>query len=63
MIGGIGDVKSVYLRGITSSMLMMGLMCPTYNHNAHGDVVAMSNVSGTVVKTYSYDAFVVEQDR
>jgi RHS repeat-associated protein len=33
-----------------------------YLYNAHGDVVQLVSSSGTVVKTYKYDAFGVEYD-
>lgn len=36
---------------------------PTYYHyNAHGDVVQLTNSSGTVTKDYTYDAFGVEKN-
>lgn len=31
-----------------------------YHFNAHGDVVALTNESGTKTKSYSYNAFGVE---
>ena len=33
-----------------------------YHYNLHGDVVQLTNSSGTVTKNYTYDAFGVEQD-
>ena len=34
----------------------------TYLHNAHGDVTLITNVSGTVLWKYEYDAFGVEKE-
>ena len=33
-----------------------------YRFNGHGDVVALTNTSGTVIKTYTYSAFGEEQN-
>jgi RHS repeat-associated protein len=32
-----------------------------YSYNGHGDVVQLTNASGTVARDYRYDAFGVEQ--
>ena len=33
-----------------------------YMHNAHGDIVGLSDAQSNVIKTYTYDAFGVEQN-
>ena len=57
-----GDVTT-YLRGVTG---LISQKKPDntrlyYVTNGHGDVTAMVNPSGSITKTYTYDAFGVEQ--
>ena len=33
-----------------------------YRFNGHGDVIALANSSGTIIKRYKYDAFGVEEN-
>lgn len=40
----------------------MGKQEGYHNYNAHGDVVQLTNGSGTVTKNYTYDAFGVEKN-
>ena len=56
-----GELTASYLRGIN---LISSTTSNTkyYLHNAHGDVVALANSSGTVTKRYDYDAFGNEEN-
>ena len=54
-----GNDVSVYIRGI--NLIYADDGDKTYYHfNAHGDVVVLTNESGTKTKSYSYNAFGVE---
>ena len=54
-----GNNVSVYIRGI--NLIYANDGSRTYYHfNAHGDVVVLTNASGTKTKSYSYNAFGVE---
>ena len=54
-----GSNVSVYIRGI--NLIYADDGDKTYYHfNAHGDVVVLTNESGTKTKSYSYNAFGVE---
>ena len=54
-----GSNVSVYIRGV--NLIYADDGDKTYYHfNAHGDVVALTNESGTKTKSYSYNAFGVE---
>jgi RHS repeat-associated protein len=53
-------VSATYVRGI--NLIAKGGGTQYYSFNAHGDVVQLTNSSGTVTKDYRYDAFGVEVD-
>jgi YD repeat-containing protein len=53
-----GGTTTTYLRGIN----LIKSDSVFYSFNAHGDVVGLTDGSGTVTKGYRYDAFGVEQD-
>jgi RHS repeat-associated protein len=53
-------VSATYVRGI--NLITKGGGSQYYSFNAHGDVVQLTNSSGTVTKDYRYDAFGVEVD-
>ena len=52
-----GKVQNKYLRGINLIALQDGGELRYYLFNLHGDVVRLTDKSGTVVKEYDYDAF------
>ena len=56
---GSGGIIDVYIRGIN---LIKSTNNGFYFYNAHGDVTALTNTTGTVTKNYHYDAFGVEVD-
>ena len=51
-----------YVRGLSLVAAVQDGTRTYYHYNAHGDVVQLTNSSGTVTKNYTYDAFGVEQD-
>jgi RHS repeat-associated protein len=53
-------VSATYVRGI--NLIAKGGGTQYHSFNAHGDVVQLTNSSGTVTKDYRYDAFGVEVD-
>jgi RHS repeat-associated protein len=55
-----GSTVTTYVRGI--NLITKGGGSQYYSFNAHGDVVQLTNSSGTVTKDYRYDAFGVEVD-
>jgi RHS repeat-associated protein len=57
--GNEGVVNQAYIRGLwlIAGKDLIGGNYTSYNHNAHGDVVHLTNTAGTVIKTYDYDAF------
>jgi RHS repeat-associated protein len=55
-----GSTVTTYVRGI--NLITKGGGSQYYSFNAHGDVVQLTNSSGTVTKNYRYDAFGVEVD-
>ncbi len=60
MVGEVqGSGADTYLRGAN---LISANGDTYYLFNGHGDVVNLSNTSGTSTKTYEYDAFGVEQN-
>ena len=66
MIGEVSNGSGVttYLRGVTG---LISQKKPDntklyYMTNGHGDVTALVNPSGSITKTYTYDAFGVEQN-
>ena len=57
-----GALTASYLRGINLISSTTADGKSYYLHNAHGDVVALTNTSGTVTKRYDYDAFGNEEN-
>ncbi len=53
---------ATYIRGLSLVAAVRDGARTYYHYNAHGDVVQLTNSSGTVTKNYTYDAFGVEQD-
>ncbi len=53
---------TAYIRGLSLVAAVRDGVRTYYHYNAHGDVVQLTNSSGTVTKNYTYDAFGVEQD-
>ncbi len=53
---------ATYIRGLSLVAAVRDGTRTYYHYNAHGDVVQLTNSSGTVTKNYTYDAFGVEQD-
>ncbi|TEB06806.1 tRNA3(Ser)-specific nuclease WapA precursor [Pelotomaculum schinkii] len=57
-LNGAGAVTNKYLLGINLISVQDGTGTTSYYlYNAHGDVVQLTNSSGAVTKTYTYDAF------
>ena len=57
-----GETTATYLRGMNLILSDAAVSKSYYLYNAHGDVVQLTNASGTVTKTYDYDAFGKETD-
>ena len=53
---------TAYVRGLSLVAAVRDGVRTYYHYNAHGDVVQLTNSSGTVTKNYTYDAFGVEQN-
>jgi len=58
-----GATTGRYTRGINLIASEIGGTTSWYMHNAHGDVVQLTNAGGAVTKNYSYDAFGVERNQ
>jgi len=52
-----GAVNATYVRGINLIAAKAGSTFTYYLYNGHGDVTGLANSSGTVTKSYDYDAF------
>ena len=57
-----GMLTAIYARGINLISRITAESIEYYLHNAHGDVVALTNDSGTLKKSYDYDAFGNEEN-
>ena len=55
------SVTATYLRGANLIRKKVGSTLTYYQFNAHGDVVDLTNTSGSSIQSYAYDAFGVEQ--
>ncbi len=53
---------TAHIRGLSLVAAVRDGVRTYYHYNAHGDVVQLTNSSGTVTKNYTYDAFGVEQN-
>ena len=58
----VGTAYKKYFRALTLIYRLASNTKQWYNTNGHGDVIALTNATGTVVKTYTYNAFGEEQD-
>jgi RHS repeat-associated protein len=61
-LDGSSQVQNKYLRGNNLVALENNSARSYYLHNAHGDVVQLTNNSGTVTKDYTFDAFGIEEE-
>jgi RHS repeat-associated protein len=59
---GEGDVTAEYIRGVNLLYTTIGSTENWYLYNGHGDVSELVNGTGTVTKSYDYDAFGNEED-
>jgi RHS repeat-associated protein len=62
IIADIGTETVYYIRVLT---LIYAKKCETktyYRFNGHGDVIALANSSGAIIKRYKYDSFGVEEN-
>ena len=53
----IGSTVRKYIRGLNLAAMVSGTDTSYYLYNAHGDVVQLTDGSGTITKNYAYDAF------
>ena len=51
------NVVTTYSRGLRLISTKIGTTKYYYHHNPHGDVTKLTNASGAVVESYTYDAF------
>jgi len=58
----VGTTYRKYFRALNLVYRLASNTKQWYNTNGHGDVIALTNATGTVVKTYTYNAFGEEQD-
>jgi RHS repeat-associated protein len=56
------DITAEYIRGVNLLYSMIGSTVNWYLYNGHGDVTELVNGSGTVTKSYDYDAFGNEEN-
>jgi len=59
----IGTATTTYLRGLNLISKTKSSTTQYYLHNAHGDVVNLTNASGNSTKAYDYDAFGNEKNQ
>ena len=57
-----GEQTAQFVRGVNLIRGILGTAARYFLHNAHGDVVALTNTNGTVKKRYDYDAFGNEEN-
>ena len=62
IIADIGTETVYYIRVLTLIYAKKGETKTYYRFNGHGDVIALANSSGTIIKRYKYDAFGVEEN-
>ena len=62
IIADIGTETVYYIRVLTLIYAKKGETKTYYRFNGHGDVVALANSSGAIIKRYKYDAFGVEEN-
>ena len=52
-----GTTTTRYIRGLSLIAASDGTTTTYYQHDAHGNVVALTDSTGAVTRTYAYDAF------
>ena len=62
IIADIGTETVYYIRVLTLIYAKKGETKTYYRFNGHGDVIALANSNGTIIKRYKYDAFGVEEN-
>ena len=63
IIADIGTTETVYyIRVLTLIYAKKGEIKTYYRFNGHGDVIALANSSGAIIKRYKYDSFGVEEN-
>ena len=62
IIADIGTETVYYIRVLTLIYAKKGETKTYYRFNGHGDVIALANSSGAIIKRYKYDAFGVEEN-
>ena len=61
IIADIGTETVYYIRVLTLIYAKKGETKTYYRFNGHGDVIALANSSGAIIKRYKYDSFGVEE--
>ena len=62
IIADIGTETVYYIRVLTLIYAKNGETKTYYRFNGHGDVIALANSSGAIIKRYKYDSFGVEEN-
>ena len=62
IIADIGSDTVYYIRALTLIYSQSGDTKTYYRFNGHGDVIALANANGAIIKHYKYDAFGVEEN-
>ncbi len=62
IVADMGAETVYYIRALTLVYAKDGSTKTYYRFNGHGDVIALANASGAVIKRYKYDAFGVEEN-
>ena len=62
IIADIGTETVYYIRVLTLIYAKKGEIKTYYRFNGHGDVIALANSSGAIIKRYKYDSFGVEEN-
>ena len=62
IIADIGTETVYYIRVLTLIYAKNGETKTYYRFNGHGDVIALANSNGAIIKRYKYDSFGVEEN-
>ncbi len=62
IVADMGAENVYYIRALTLVYARDGSTKTYYRFNGHGDVIALANAGGAVIKRYKYDAFGVEEN-
>ena len=62
IIADIGTETVYYIRVLTLIYAKKGETKTYYRFNGHGDVIALANSNGAIIKRYKYDSFGVEEN-